>query len=76
VAPTRANRRAKPCTRFVPTTRRRTVGPGARAVRFTVTATFGARRALAIGSYRLAVVATDADGNRSGPRTASFRVTR
>jgi hypothetical protein len=76
VAPTRANRRARPCTRFVPTSRRRTVGPGASTVRFTVTATFAARRALARGSYRLAVVAVDADGNRSGPRTASFRVAR
>jgi len=74
VAVTRANRRARPCTRFVPTTRRRTIVPGARTVRFTVTATFGARRPLATGSYRLTVTAVDADGNRSGPRTASFRV--
>jgi DNA-binding beta-propeller fold protein YncE len=76
VAPTSANRRARPCTRFVPTSRRRTVGPSGRTVRVTVTATFAAPRALARGSYRLAVVAVDADGNRSGPRTASFRVVR
>jgi hypothetical protein len=43
-------------------------------VRFVLTATFGARRALPSGSYRLSVTAVDADGNRSGPRTGSFRV--
>jgi hypothetical protein len=74
VAVTRANRRARPCTRFVPTTRTRTLRPAASAVRFVLTATFGARRALPSGSYRLSVTAVDADGNRSGPRTGSFRV--
>jgi DNA-binding beta-propeller fold protein YncE len=76
VAPTRANRRARPCTRFVATSRRRAVRPGASTVRFTVTATFAGTRALATGSYRLAVIAVDADGNRSGPRTVSFKVAR
>jgi DNA-binding beta-propeller fold protein YncE len=74
VAVTRRNRRARPCTRFVATTRTRTLRPGARTMTFTLTATFGARRALAAGSYRLGVVAVDAGGNRAGPRLASFRV--
>jgi hypothetical protein len=45
-------------------------------MRVMLTATFGARRPLATGSYRLAVIARDVDGNRSGPRTASFKVAR
>ena len=76
VVPTRSNRRRPPCTRFVPIARRRVLAPGAATVRFTVTASFGATRPLALGSYRLAVVAVDADGNRVGPRTVGFRVVR
>jgi hypothetical protein len=75
VAPTRANRRAPRCTRFVVTSRSRLLRSGAATVRFTVTAAFGGTRALKPGSYRLSLVAVDADGNRSGPRTVSFRVT-
>jgi hypothetical protein len=41
-----------------------------------VTSSFGARRTLKAGSYRFSVTAVDADGNRSGPRTVSFRVVR
>jgi len=74
VAVTAKNRRARPCTRFLATSRARTLRPGTRAVRFAVTVLFGARRALAGGSYQLSVTAVDAQGNRSGPRTASFRV--
>ncbi|HWI72368.1 MAG TPA: NHL repeat-containing protein [Baekduia sp.] len=76
VAVTRSNRRARACTRFVPSARRRVLKPGTTTVRLTVTASFGASRALATGSYRLSVTALDADGNRSGPRTASFKVAR
>jgi hypothetical protein len=43
--------------------------------RFTLTPSFGGR-ALAPGSYRLAVTALDAQGNRVGPLTPAFRVTR
>jgi hypothetical protein len=74
VAVTRANRGRARCTRFVTTARTRTLRPGAATVRFTVTAAFGAARPLTPGSYRLSLTALDADGNRSGPRTVSFRV--
>jgi sugar lactone lactonase YvrE len=74
VAVTRANRGRARCTRFVTTARIRTLRPGAATVRFTVTAAFGAARPLTSGSYRLSLTALDADGNRSGPRTVSFRV--
>jgi hypothetical protein len=77
VAVTRANTRRARCTRFVTIPRRRTLAAATATRRFTVTATFGtSARALAVGSYRLAVVAVDANGNRVGPRTASFRVAR
>lgn len=76
VAVTRKNRRARPCTRFVTTTRTRVVKPGRTTVLLIVTPSFGARHALATGSYRLAVSAVDADGNRTGPRTVSFKVAR
>ncbi|MDX6701703.1 MAG: hypothetical protein QOF26_1929 [Baekduia sp.] len=77
VAVTRANRRRTRCTRFVTIPRRRTLAAGAATVRFTVTATFGtSAKALAPGSYRLALLALDSNGNRVGPRTVSFRVAR
>jgi DNA-binding beta-propeller fold protein YncE len=76
VAVTRKNRRGRACTRFVTTARTRTVTPGRTTVTLTVTPSFGARRALATGSYRLAISAVDADGNRTGPRTVSFKVAR
>jgi hypothetical protein len=76
VAVTRKNRRARPCTRFVTTARTRTLKPGRTTVTFVVTPSFGASRALSVGSYRLAVTAVDADGNRTGPRTVSFKVAR
>jgi hypothetical protein len=50
--------------------------PRGRHVReFTLSAVF-AGSPLAPGSCRLAVIALDADGNRVGPVTAAFRVTR
>ncbi|HWH93610.1 MAG TPA: hypothetical protein VNT03_07100 [Baekduia sp.] len=73
---TRANRRRAACTRFVPTTRRKTLRPATKVVRFVVTSSFGASRSLAAGTYRLSVSALDADGNRSGPRTVNFKVIR
>jgi DNA-binding beta-propeller fold protein YncE len=76
VAVTRRNRRARACTRFVATARRRVLRPATATVRLRVTAAFGASRALTPGSYRLSVTAADAEGNRSGPRTVSFRVVR
>jgi hypothetical protein len=74
-APTRANRRGRPCTRFVPTARRRTVAAPAAAATFTFTPAF-AGPPLAPGTYRLAITALDAQGNRVGPVTQPFRVVR
>jgi YVTN family beta-propeller protein len=76
VAVTRKNRKARPCTRFVPTLRAKLLLPGSRIVRFSMTSSFVSDRSLAPGSYEVSVTATDADNNRSGPRTASFRVAR
>jgi hypothetical protein len=55
--------------------RARTVRTTATAARFTLTPSFGGAP-LAPGSYRLAVSALDSDGNRVGPVTTAFRVTR
>ncbi|WP_272477949.1 NHL repeat-containing protein [Baekduia alba] len=76
VAITKANRRRAKCTRYVTTARAKSLKPGAKTVRFAVTSSFGASRTLPVGSYRLSVAALDADGNRSGPRTVSFKVVR
>jgi DNA-binding beta-propeller fold protein YncE len=76
VAPTRRNRRARPCTYFVRTTRTKSYKPSTKTITFTLTPSFGASRSLSRASYQLSVTALDADGNRSGPRTASFKVTR
>ena len=54
-------------------TLRRTATTGANRVRFS--GRIG-RKALPGGRYRLTVRATDAAGNRSAPRTASFRIVR
>jgi hypothetical protein len=75
VAQTRANRRGRPCTRFVPTARRRTVAAPAAVATFTLTVAF-AGRPLAPGTYRLAITALDPQGNRVGPVTQPFRVVR
>jgi hypothetical protein len=72
---TRTNRRARRCTRFVGLARRRTLPAGQTTMSFTLTPAFGGR-ALPAGSYRLALIALDPDGNRVGPLAASFRITR
>jgi streptogramin lyase len=74
VAPSRRLRRARPCTRWraAGTLRR-----SARAGRTSVV--LGGRvggRTLAAGRHRVTATATDAAGNRSRPRTASFSVLR
>jgi hypothetical protein len=74
-APTRANRRGRPCTRFVLTARRRTIAATAAAATFTLTPAF-AGPPLTPGSYRLAITALDQQGNRVGPVTKPFRVVR
>jgi hypothetical protein len=73
---TRANRRARPCTRYVALRRSRTLTVASTTARFTLDASFGGRSPLPTASYRLAVTALDAQGNRVGPVLAGFRVTR
>jgi DNA-binding beta-propeller fold protein YncE len=76
LAPTRANHRGRPCTRFVPTARRRMIAASAAAAAtFTLTPAF-AGPPLTPGSYRLAITALDQQGNRVGPLTKPFRVVR
>jgi DNA-binding beta-propeller fold protein YncE len=74
VSPTRRNRRARACTYFIRSTRSKTYKPTTRTIAFMVSSSFGAARALGRGSYALSVTAVDAEGNRSGPRTVSFKV--
>ena len=72
VAPTRKNRRAKACTRWVAA---RTVRRAVRAGRATVTVSRGTgRKRLPRGSYRARVTVRDAAGNVSATRTVSFRL--
>ena len=75
VKPTRRNRRARKCTRYV-TVRpslTRTVAAGSTAVRFS--GRIGTK-ALRPGRYRATLVVTDAAGNRSKARTVAFCVVR
>lgn len=76
VAPTRRNRAARPCTYFIKTTRTKSYRPSTKIITFTLTSSYAGARSLSRASYQLSVTALDADGNRSGPRTASFKVTR
>ncbi len=73
VRPAATLRRNRRCTRFrragTLTFRNRPAG----ANRIAFHGRIG-RRALAVGSYRATITATDAAGNRSRPRRASFRV--
>jgi hypothetical protein len=74
VAPRSANRRARPCLRTLRAGAfrgRGTAGPN--VLRFS--GRLNGRR-LAPGSYRLVVVATDAAGSASPPRSVGFRILR
>jgi DNA-binding beta-propeller fold protein YncE len=73
--PSRTNRRARRCTRFVALPRNRTLAAPQAKLTFTLTPAFGGR-ALPPGAYQLTLTALDTDGNRVGPRTASFRIVR
>ena len=71
VKPTRANRRARACTRYV--------AVGTTAVRGRVSRHFSGRvrrRVLRPGAYRLQVTAIDAALNNSRPATTGFRIAR
>ena len=53
----------------------KTYKPTTRTIAFRVSSSFGARAARSgAASYQLSVTAVDAEGNRSGPRTVSFKV--
>ena len=72
LAPTRG-RRGRRCTRYVSAgSLRRAAAVGANRMRFQGRLT--RRRALRPGSYRLTLVATDAAGQRSTPKTLTFRL--
>jgi len=75
LAPTRANRGARPCVRYVRVRGSvvKTLGAGARKIR--ITGRLSGRR-LRAGAYKLVVVAKDAAGNRTTTRGIFFRVTR
>jgi hypothetical protein len=75
VKPTRKNRRAKPCTRYVAVkpSLKRAVTAGPTAVPFS--GRIG-KKALKPGKYRVTVVVADAAGNRSKPKSIGFRVVR
>jgi hypothetical protein len=68
-------RRRSTCTRYVPLLGRRTLTLPAGANAFTLTPILRGRP-LRPGAYRLALVALDGSGNRVGPVTARFTVTR
>src|SRR6185369_15785921 len=74
VKPTKRNRRARRCTRFVrfgAFAHRSVAGQN----RKKFSGKIGKRR-LRPGRYRASLVATDADGKRSAPKRLSFRVVR
>ena len=66
-------RRHRACTRYVLAGKltRRSLGTGARQIAFS--GRLGAK-ALALGGYRLTLVATDPAGNRSTPHQLSFTI--
>ncbi len=76
VAPPRKRKTSdRACTRFVARPGRRTLTFNSGLRRFTLTPVF-AGRTLALGRYRLQLVALDANANRVGPAVKAFRVVR
>lgn len=73
VAPSRRNRTAKACTRWVTMSSRFTADGEAGTNRLRFTGRLGGLR-LAPGRYRLVVTATDTRGRVSDPRRAAFRI--
>jgi len=74
VAPTRANRKAKACVRYV-------AAGGATRLSGTLSGLVTRRvsgrvksKALKAGAYRLELTATDSAGNRSRPASVAFRI--
>lgn len=75
VRPTRANRSRARCTRYT-TARGALLRHAPSGTNRIVWSGRLGGRSLAPGSYRLVLVATDAEGNASAPRRASFRILR
>jgi YVTN family beta-propeller protein len=76
VAPPRKRKRSdRPCARFVVRPGRRTLRLNSGVQHFTLTPTFAGRQ-LALGRYRLLLVALDANANRVGPLSRAFTVAR
>jgi hypothetical protein len=75
VAPTRKNRKAKRCTRYVRLKGGFTRVSQAGLNSFRLTGRLRGRK-LAPGRYRLVLVATDAAKNKSKPKRAKFRIVR
>lgn len=73
VVPTRRNRSAKACTRWVTMSSRFTADGEAGTNRLRFTGRLGGLR-LAPGRYRLVVTAADSRGRVSDPRRAAFRI--
>ena len=73
VAPTRRNRKAPACTRYVTLTGRFTADGQAGTNRLRFTGRLGGLR-LAPSRYRLVVTAKDRSGRESAPRRAPFRI--
>jgi len=75
VKPTRANRRARRCTRYRTVRGSFTDRGAAGANTFNFSGRLGNRK-LAAGRYRLQAIATDAAANPSAPARARFSITR
>jgi Ca2+-binding RTX toxin-like protein len=75
VAPTRANRNRKRCTRWVRVRGSFSQAGQAGSNTFRFTGRVGGRR-LRLGRYRLVLVATDGAGNKSAAARAPFRIIR
>ena len=74
VKPTSRNRHAKRCIRYVPAgklTRAALLGPN--SLKFSGRI---ARKALALGAYRINALATDAAGNKGAARTVTIRIVK
>jgi hypothetical protein len=74
-APSSRNRKAKKCVRFVKVKGAFSHNGAAGVNSFRFTGRVGGK-ALRPGSYRLVALATDAAGNRSAPKRASFKIVR
>jgi hypothetical protein len=75
VKPTRRNRRARKCTRYVLQRGDFAVAGVLGQNRFRFTGRLRNKK-LAVGSYRLGAVATDPAGNASTPKRTAFRIVR